>query len=676
EYQDTNDLQEALMALIVNNNNYMVGDIKQAIYRFRQANPYIFKNKYDSYSKHIGGEKIDLVKNFRSRKEVLDTVNDVFESIMDDFLGGADYKNGHCMVFGNKNYEELGNNDLNHHLSIYQYENNSLEFSNPLIEVFLIAKDILKKIKDEYTIFDKDTNTLRRAVFSDFAILMDRATNFSLYKKVFEYLHIPLTVITDSKLTSNIELDVIKNLFKIVIATKNNCFDNSFKHALVSVLRSFLIKMSDDDIYKLIASNGYLTSSFYGKIKEIVLTYDFLGANDLLDKLLSTFNYYDNLISLGNVEEGITRIFYIKSLIKDLALNGYSILDVYNYLEDVLKGKLEIKYKEVVDENNAVKIMTIHKSKGLEYPLCYFSGLSSPFNIRDIQEKMLIDQKYGLILPYKDDYLRQSFVLSLVKKNYMEEEISEKIRLFYVALTRAKEKIIFILPKGKEKELKTDEIGVIVNTTRLKYRSFKDMLNSIYEKLLPYVEEINVSELNITKEYLNSNIEKMDLTSSIKLDVKEEPLPQIAKGKESFSKQNKMVIKKDENMARLLGIHFHEILEYIDFFNPLPYLKDEDTYIKNKVLAFLNSSFLKSLDIEKIVREYSFIENDTIGRIDLIIFTKKTQIIIDYKLKNIKDEAYIKQLNGYKTFLKTKDKRVVKMYLYSIIDEMFYELEG
>ena len=106
EYQDTNDIQETFISMIENNNVYMVGDIKQSIYRFRNANPYIFKNKYDKYSVNDGGIKIDLVKNFRSRMEVLDGVNDIFNLIMDNQIGGAEYHESHQMVYGNTSYIE------------------------------------------------------------------------------------------------------------------------------------------------------------------------------------------------------------------------------------------------------------------------------------------------------------------------------------------------------------------------------------------------------------------------------------------------------------------------------------------------------------------------------------------------------------------------------------------
>lgn len=676
EYQDTNDIQEALMSLIIKDNNYMVGDIKQSIYRFRNANPYIFKTKYDNYAHQKGGRKIDLVKNFRSRREVLDDINTIFEDIMDDFLGGASYKEGHAMVFGNTAYEVDGATLESHKVEIYQYSNEDTVFTKAEIEAFKVAQDIQSKIASNYQIFDKDQNILRKATYSDFAILMDRSTSFPLYKQIFEYFHIPMVILQDDKLTTSLEVHILKNLFKLVVYTKNKKYDESFKHALASVARSFLVAMSDDEVYHLINDNLYFESSIYNSIKPLVMDYATLGAIDVLNALLNNFNYYEKLITLGNIEEGLTRIFYIKKLVQDLTNNGYSIEDVLAYLEDVLESKLEIKYKASKEAGNAVKIMTIHTSKGLEYPICYFTGLSSSFNTREIKSSYFYDRKFGLVLPYREGFLKKSFVLELVKRNYMEEEISEKIRLFYVALTRAKEKMILILPAMKEKPLLQDNRGVIVNMTRLKYRSFAHMLESIYEKLIPFLIPLDIKSLGLTKLYLRTEPFTKEATEELPLDVSELNIQPIVQEKTTFSKSNISLLTKEENESRLLGSKFHEILEYIDFDSPELLLENEEPFLAQKVRAFINHDFFKSKQIEKVVREYSFIMNDTIGRIDLLLFTKDIIYLIDYKLKKINDSAYQDQLKGYISYLQTQDVRPVKAYLYSILEETFYEVEG
>lgn len=136
EYQDTNDLQEMFVSEIENHNVYMVGDIKQSIYRFRNANPNIFRDKYDSYKEHICGEKIDLLENFRSRREVLHNINEIFNLIMIPELGGIDFQDHHAMIYGNKVYEEKGHNEENHNLEILQYDN--LEKNIPMQKLKLL----------------------------------------------------------------------------------------------------------------------------------------------------------------------------------------------------------------------------------------------------------------------------------------------------------------------------------------------------------------------------------------------------------------------------------------------------------------------------------------------------------------------------------------------------------
>ena len=156
EYQDTSDLQEEFVKMIDNDDVYMVGDIKQSIYRFRNANPYLFKYKYDTNAQNNGGFKIDLTKNFRSRLEVIDNVNLIFSAIMNDSLGGADYKVSHKMIFGNTTYTEEGLTTQNNNLEIYNYEyDKTSPYSKEEIEIFCIAKDIKEKIESKYQIFDR-----------------------------------------------------------------------------------------------------------------------------------------------------------------------------------------------------------------------------------------------------------------------------------------------------------------------------------------------------------------------------------------------------------------------------------------------------------------------------------------------------------------------------------------
>lgn len=258
EYQDTNDLQEILINMISDNNVYMVGDIKQSIYRFRNANPDIFKEKYNKYSNHIGGEKIDLNKNFRSREEVLNNINLLFNKVMDESIGGADYIKSHQMIFGNKSYIKKGKTLQNYDFELYSYMyDKKSEYSKEEIEAFIIAKDILSKVKGNYQIFDKDTSVLRNAEYSDFVILMDRTTNFDLYKKIFLYLGIPLELYKDETMNEDTDIIVLNNLIKFTIKLDTGVYDKELEYLFTSIMRSFLCESSDEEIFDTIKIRQY-----------------------------------------------------------------------------------------------------------------------------------------------------------------------------------------------------------------------------------------------------------------------------------------------------------------------------------------------------------------------------------------------------------------------------------
>ena len=171
EYQDTSDIQEEFIKLIENNNVYMVGDIKQSIYRFRNANPYIFQKKYNEYAKNNGGYKIDLLKNFRSRSETLFNINEIFNLIMDDEVGNANYLEEHNMVYGNVDYD-LEDTGVDNNLEIYNYTMNEDDVcSKEEKELFIVSKDINDKILNKYKVFDKEKRRLRPIEYSDICII-------------------------------------------------------------------------------------------------------------------------------------------------------------------------------------------------------------------------------------------------------------------------------------------------------------------------------------------------------------------------------------------------------------------------------------------------------------------------------------------------------------------------
>lgn len=663
EYQDTNDIQEYFISLISNHNVYMVGDIKQSIYRFRNANPYIFKNKYDTYMQAKEGLKIDLLKNFRSRKEVLEDINIIFNSLMSDHIGGADYRKSHQMIFGNQTYQEEGKTNQNYHLSILTYLETS-EFSNSEKEIFIIAEDIQEKMNSNYQIFDKDRKILRNMEYRDCVILMDRSTDFDQYKKIFEFLKIPLTLYQDEELKGDYDILVIRNLLKLIRCMDHEEYHEEFKYAFLSVGRSFLFKIEDDQLFEYLTKNTYQESVIYKKLEEAYQHFYELSLKMFFMKLCEIFEYEEKLLEVGNIAIARVRLEYFYHLLDEFSKNGKDLDDFIVYLDTIFEKEHKVNFSLNTANANSVKIMTIHKSKGLEFPICYFSGFTKEFSFKEFNDPILYSNRYGIIIPYFNEYIKPTIYKTLLKIDMKKEELSEKIRLFYVALTRAKENMIIVIPE-KEKELPSIE----------KIKSFYDMIHFIYPDICQYHTRKNPK---CTRDYMIS-LKKNEPNLKRKNDIEiEEPVFLLEEEKEEkLSKNSTQLLKKEDFLKMKYGIYIHKILEFLDFKNP-DYQGIEDTMIP-KIKSFLSSNLIKNNIDAKFYREYEFIYNKdgnkVHGIIDLMIETESEIIIIDYKLKNIEDMAYQKQLKGYQNVIENRTKKRVTTYLYSILDEKCYPIE-
>lgn len=658
EYQDTSSIQEAFINYISNNNVYMVGDIKQSIYRFRNANPYIFQNKYDNYSKDNGGIKIDLLKNFRSRRETLYNINEIFNLIMDNDIGDANYIESHNMVYGLEDYD-LEDTKHNNYLDIYNYQiKDDEECTKEEKELFIISKDIIDKINNHYQVFDKHTKKLRDITYSDICIITDKNKYLSDYKKILMYHGIPSVLYMDEKLTSNNLSLVIKNLLDLVDHVKNKIYDDKFRYVFASIARSFIFCYNDNLIYEINMNKSFKDTDI------VKLCYDIDINKPLLDIIYDTikiFNIYDRLTILPDIEENIVNLDNLINIASSLNTLGYSLTEFINYLNDTDKYNLEIKYNINTKGGNAVKIMNIHKSKGLEFSLCYFTGMHNKFNVSDLKTKYIFHEKYGIILPYlKDNELLETINKDLYKEMYYREEVSEKIRLFYVALTRCREKMIIVT------SLKEDRDGyqnLVPYNKRIKYMSFLDILNSV-KVIDKYIIDKDVI---VNKDY--DKVILKDITpedSNIILNKKQLDIKYEVKENSHFSKEHTGLFKKEDLKKMEYGTKIHESLEYADFKN------SHNKYLNN-LLKKIDHNFINTY------HEYEFIyeedNHEYHGIIDLMIEYENVLYIIDYKLKNISDDAYLKQLAGYKNYIKGITHKEVKTYLYSIMDDSLMEVE-
>ncbi|MBQ6498080.1 MAG: UvrD-helicase domain-containing protein [Bacilli bacterium] len=676
EYQDTSDIQELFISLISKDNTYMVGDIKQSIYRFRNANPYIFKNKYDTYSNNPDlGIKIDLLKNFRSREEVLNNINMLFDLFMDDKLGGANYKVGHQMVFGNTLYSGEGKTDQNYNLEVLTYDDKNLkDITSDEQEAFMIASDIKNKIDSNFQIFDKKIKTLRKANYNDFVILIDKSKNFTLFKKVFEYLNIPLSILKDESFKEAEDATALRNLLRLLICIKEDKIDSEFKYAFTSVSRSFLWKTNDDEIYNYFINDNFKDSDLYKKCLELVKDIDNMNLSSYFLYLIDSFDYDEKLITLGNIKSFRTRSEYFYNLCRSYENLGKTIYDFVEYLNELFDNDYDLSFDTNTVSNNSCKIMTIHKSKGLEFSICYYAGLSSNFNTDELKDRILFDNKYGIILPKVDNYYKDTVLKVLLKDTAKKEDISERIRLFYVALTRAKEKMVIVMPKQEDEEIVD---GLVSLYTREKYNSFLSVMKSIYSVLLPYVKECNIIG---TKDYLDikkSNKELVNIKDN--LVVTELSIESNILEEKHYSKDKLHLVEPREKDLLEFGTKVHEILEEIDFNNYNLDNYNVDDSIKEKINSFVNSDFMKDKLVSKMYKEYEFLYHDnnvlSHGIIDLLIEQDDKMIIIDYKLKNIDDENYDIQLNGYRKYIENKTNKKVECYLYSIINENYREVK-
>lgn len=665
EYQDTSDMQETFISLIENNNVYMVGDVKQSIYRFRNANPDIFKIKYDKYKNNDGGIKIDLNKNFRSREQVLDSINEIFNHIMDDFIGNANYQKEHKLIFGNQGFYIFGSNKYNNNLEIYNYEKDK-DHTKEEIEAFIIGNDIKDKINTKYQVLDEETQ--RDITYKDFCILMDRTSSFDIYKKVFDYLQIPLNIYKDEDILFTDEVCLINNILGLIINIKKEGNSTSNKFYYTSIARSYLYSIEDETIYQTITNNKIKETDIYQKCLEISKNIDSMSNYEIIETIINEFNFYNKMITVGNLNYRTIILNNLLNKAQNLNDVGMNIYDMKDFFENLMENQEVIKLPAIISDSNSVTITNIHKSKGLEYKICYFSGFHKEFNLQDMKDKILYSNAYGLIMPSYNEGFSNTFIKTIFKEDNVKNEISEKIRLLYVALTRAKEKMIIVTSLDNDKFYITNSSNVIDDLDRMKYKSFKDILNSVYTYIEKYITNIPIPLIN--NEYkIAKNINLNDLNNSKEIiNVEEKELAKETLKENHFSKEENKLITNEEKENMKFGTNLHYMLENINLKEPnYNILNDNEKSILSNLLK---NSIFSNINNAKIYQEYEFIDikenEEKVGVIDLMLEYDDHIDIIDYKLKHTDDPAYKKQLEGYKSFIESKTHKKAVTYLYSL----------
>lgn len=698
EYQDTSDIQEYFINLIANDNVYMVGDIKQSIYRFRNANPAIFQKKYLAYQQNDGGLLIDLNKNFRSRPEVLTNINTVFEQIMDLEIGGIDYDDGQKLKYGNKTFENRAENQA-YDMEIITYSKKELTESKidpTMFEIIQIAKDIKQKMTNNYqSLAGSDFRAIK---YSDFAILIDRRSNFKLFQQVFDYYQIPLNADTNVPFVHSQEIILIKNIFGFLICLEDIEYArNNLSFNLMAIGRSYICDYTDQELHETVTTiskllretttpeqlHFILEQSPFAPTYQLIIqciaeNHDEPIANILL-ALIEKLGIIEKLIFLPQYKLAESRINYLCEICQKLDNLGYELIDVVNYLHEIEmknnKLTIDIEFSSSTPaDGDAVTLTTIHKSKGLEYHYCYFPMLNKDFQMS--KNTMSFDAKFGYVIPMvnKYDNFENNFLRNLIKSEEVIETISESMRLFYVALTRAKEQVVLIYDEDKANELVETSVNV-----RQKIRNFANMLDCIHPLLKKYTKyPLEVSNDEIKKIMANR------ITTSLHFETNEnninyyqiDNLYKKAERSKASIVVNQLIDSATQSKMEI-GTDIHQQLEFINFLEIDDEIEQATGQVKNVLTTFKKQSFMD--DIVNYFTEYvvNYEDNGIIYTIiiDLIIETSDSILVIDYKLSDIEKPEYETQVKVYMQYLEKISNKKVEGYLFSINKQQFKQIK-
>jgi len=469
EYQDSNQVQEDILTAISREhqgvgNMFMVGDVKQSIYRFRMARPELFMEKYNTYTSDVSAhQRIDLHKNFRSRNEVLDFTNDIFYKIMAADLGNVQYDDDAALYPG----ASYPKKTMRPELLLVDYKDEELseiiedeDGDKVQIEALLIANRI-RSLMESGMVTDKKTGQLRAVQYRDIVILSRSvATWGNTVAAVLKDCDIPAHVESNTGYFSSYEIQVILSMLRIL--------DNPLQDIpMAAVLASPIVGMDDEELaqirsaFKGVSFAQAVLSAMAGedgyedeKLKAFAEVFERLrGAvadtpiHELLYMILDETGFYRYASAMP---AGKRRRQNIDMLIEmATAYEKTSYKGLFHFVRYIdIQQKYEIDYGEADtagENDDVVRIMTIHKSKGLEFPVVFASGLGRHFNTQDIKSDMVIHEKLGLGLVEKTKSprtKRPSLIRNEIESRIKRENLGEELRVLYVALTRAKEKII------------------------------------------------------------------------------------------------------------------------------------------------------------------------------------------------------------------------------------------
>lgn len=503
EYQDSNLIQEIILNSVSRGqgipNVFMVGDVKQSIYRFRLARPELFMEKYHTYpqSDEAAEIRIDLHKNFRSRREVLEGTNDVFEKLMTEAVGGITYDSAAALYLGAEmpepesgiNVPELLLLEKNKDSLPETEDTDQAELTDRELEAHAAA-DCIRRVMAEGKVWDREAGAFRSVRYGDIVILLRSLTGWGdVYARVLNAAGIPAHTESRTGYFTTIEIQTLLNLLRIVDNPRQDI-------PLAAVLKSMIGGFTDVELAKI--KSAYPDVKFHeacrkyaekkkkenvkkqdakGKDAECTIevqiqeklqtffhnlrTYrehaEFLPIHELIEELLRITGYGDYLAAepAGTQREANVRML-IERAIAFEKTSYRGLFHFVRYMEQLQSYKEDFGEAGILGENeNAVRIMTIHKSKGLEFPVVIVAGLGKSFNRQDIRSRVVIHPELGVGVDWVDAELRTrtaSLPKRVLQKALDLEMLGEELRVLYVAFTRAKEKLILLGSAAKLEE--------------------------------------------------------------------------------------------------------------------------------------------------------------------------------------------------------------------------------
>lgn len=466
EFQDTNALQFEIFSHLskADGNLFMVGDVKQSIYKFRNADPSIFLRLYKDYGSGRGGRLIRLFKNFRSRREVIDSVNHIFSAVMSERVGGIDYTEDEYLIPGAV-YEDGG--DYRTEIII----NDASDISeNPITHVKIEPHDLesayaaarIKRLVTggELCVTDKDSGRLRPVRYGDIAVLSAGWDDCLCMEEALSNEGISAFCEKSSHYLDSIEVATVLAFLQII--------DNPIQDIpLLAVLRSPLFGFSANELAEIrtaaegryyfaltaAAENTPKAAEFLEVLNNLRNCSKYMGVDELVWKICYELDY---ISIVGSMEDGGIRKANLKLLLKRCSDFEQGVLtglfNFIKYIEKLREGEKDLSpAAAAADSADTVTVMTIHKSKGLEFPVVLLFGLDRRINTQDASNRIIWDAELGLGMDFVDT--RQRILYRMPEKELISAEIrrglyAERMRLLYVAMTRAKEKLIISASQG------------------------------------------------------------------------------------------------------------------------------------------------------------------------------------------------------------------------------------